>query len=182
MINGLTVAEYLSRLNVSAWFVNPRGHLYVLLSRGRPSVNEVDFETAKKLVMAMWSREDTIRYGMPFISGTPKDPRLEGRIVMLSAAAASSAARLVQEIVGSQGRKCLSDEARGHAKRIRDEVRLVQRMSASSKKGAKEATARSEIREMVLRCKQKYGLSRDRMLEILQQEVELAKVEDVMSS
>lgn len=174
--------DYLSKLNVIGWTVGPRGKLYVLLERRPPRLKEIPWGEAHKRVMSAWTQNELIRYGIPTSSQALKDPLLSGKPVFVTASAASSW-NLISKIAATRGKVDPTHESVvGNMKRIRDEVRMVKNLSVGSRASGQEAAARGEIRTLIQRCKQKFGLGRARLIEIVQEEVDLAMVEDVMKS
>lgn len=176
------VVDYMSKLNVVGWTVGPRGKLYVLLERKPPKLEQVGWEEAHKRVLSAWTKAELLNIGSPVVSCVWKDPDLSGKPIFATAASASSW-NFVSKIAAVGKMDLLGDKRIvGNMKRIRDEVRLARKLSARPRTDSQEAAARGEIRTLIQRCKQKFGLGRARLLEVVQEEVDLAMVEDVMRS
>jgi len=175
------LVAYLARLNVTGWTISNQGHLYVMLRHDRPAMHELVFERARDSVISAWTTEEIVKYGPPVVAGCPKDPFLDGRPVLMTGAAASSAERLLKELVGHK-KFPIGKDIFGHAKRIRDEVKLASAAAKSRRDSVREKNARSDIKGIISNSGIRYGVGRDRILEIIEDEMRLMKVEDVMKS
>lgn len=173
--------DYLSKLNVVAWTVGPRGNLFVILERKPPKLVGLPWKKAHEHVLAAWTNNEIIMHGPPTSANSLRDPLLSGKPVFVSAALASGQG-LIRKIARVGKLDAGDKDLAGHLRRIRDEVRMARNLSAAPRRDSQEAAARGEIKTLIQRCKQRFGLNRARLVEILQEEVDLAMVEDVMKS
>lgn len=170
-INVRALVEYLSRLNVVACAVNPKGHVYVALLPGPGRIEAVPFDR-----LAEMKRTAVLR-------GTEQP-------LLLSASNARSSHRLVAEVTGvaldgrssvEVGRAVRDPDVMGNIGRIRDQVRLAMRVCAKDRKSVQEGLVRADIKK-ILGKSGRYRLPRRRVLEIFKEELDLASVADVMKS
>ena len=166
--------SYLSEANVRGWVISPQGHTYVAFHEGQACLEELDskdVEDQRKRSGAVFTYQ-----GVQFF--------------LVSISIAKNVKKFLSELtrvgLGTKGgpveRAAKDLDVKGHYGRLLDQVRLVHLQSRRNRRDVKEEAVRREIRKLLSKCRNKYGLDQRRLIDIFEDEVKLMFVEDVMES
>jgi hypothetical protein len=166
--------SYMSGANLRGWVISPQGNTYVAFHEGQACLEEIsskDVEEQKKKAGAVF-----IFHGE--------------RLFLVSISVSKNIKKFLSELtrvaVGTKGgpveRAAKDPDIKGHYGRLLDQVRLAHLKSNNSRRDVKEEAVRREMRKLLNKCRNKYGLDRRRLVDIFEDEVKLMFVEDVMES
>lgn len=164
--------SFMSKANVRGWAISPRGHTYVAFYEGQACLEELDLEE----LGVQGSGEVAAVQGIPtfFVS------------VSLAKNIKKFLSELCRVPLGAKGgpveRAAKDRDVRDHFGRLLDQARLAHLRSRKTRRDVKEEAVRREIRKLLDKCRNKYGLDQARLIDIFEDEVKLMFVEDVMLS
>lgn len=172
--------SFMSRTNVRGWMISPRGHTYVAFHEGQACLEELNCE----------GFGEQKRYGHSVIT-------VQGTTVFLvSISVAGNIKKFLSELcrtsihtdfktkkaIGPVAEAAEDRDVKGHFGRLLDQVKLVKLKSGSTRKDVKQEAVRQEIRKLLGKCRNKYGLSQRQLINVFEDEVKLMFVRDVMES
>ncbi len=172
--------SFMSRANVRGWIINPRGHTYVAFHEGQACLEELvckDLEEQRKHGGAT----ATIQGATVFLISMSMAVNIKKFLSELCRIAIHTDFK-TKKAIGPVAEAAEDKDVKGHFGRLLDQVKLVKLQSGSTRRNVKQEAVRGEIRKLLRKCRNKYGLTQRQLVDIFEDEVKLMFVKDVMES